>query len=35
MQIAMNHPIAREQEINLHFVALTRCSSNLFWVIYG
>lgn len=35
LSIAMKHPIAREQEINLHFVALTRCAANLYWVIYG
>lgn len=32
LAIAMNHPIAREQELNLHFVALTRCELNLYWV---
>jgi len=32
LPVAMTHPIAREQEINLHFVALTRCAMNLYWV---
>jgi DNA helicase-2/ATP-dependent DNA helicase PcrA len=30
---AMAHPVAKEQEINLHFVALTRSSKNLYWVV--
>jgi superfamily I DNA/RNA helicase len=30
---AMAHPVAKEQEINLHFVALTRSSRNLYWVV--
>jgi superfamily I DNA/RNA helicase len=30
---AMMHPVAKEQEINLHFVALTRSSKNLYWVV--
>jgi hypothetical protein len=30
---AMAHPVAKEQEINLHFVALTRCAKNLYWVV--
>ena len=30
---AMFHPVAKEQEANLHFVALTRSSKNLYWVI--
>ena len=29
---AMEHPIGREQEINLEFVAFTRSCENLFWV---
>jgi len=29
---AMAHPISKEQEINLHFVALTRSNKNLYWV---
>lgn len=32
LEMAMNHPIAREQEINLHFVAITRSAKNLYWV---
>lgn len=28
----MDHPIAKEQEINLHFVAVSRSSQNLYWV---
>jgi superfamily I DNA/RNA helicase len=28
----MEHPIAKEQEINLHFVAVTRSALNLYWV---
>lgn len=32
LAVAMEHPIAREQEINLHFVALTRSAMNLYWV---
>jgi hypothetical protein len=34
LSIAMHHPIAREQEVNLHFVALTRSAMNLTWVVY-
>lgn len=30
--LAMNHPIARKQELNLHFVAITRTKLNLYWV---
>lgn len=33
LEMAMNHPIAREQEINLHFVGLTRSAKNLYWVV--
>jgi len=33
LEVAMKHPIAREQEINLSFVAITRCAKNLFWVV--
>jgi len=33
LPIAMEHPIGREQEINLHFVAVTRSSQNLYWVV--
>lgn len=29
---AMRHPIAKEQEINLVFVGITRSSKNLYWV---
>jgi hypothetical protein len=32
LEICMSHPIAREQEINLHFVAVTRSALNLYWV---
>ena len=32
IQEAMQHPIAREQEINCHFVALTRSALNLYWL---
>jgi len=32
LEVAMKHPIGREQEVNLHFVALTRCMKNLTWV---
>lgn len=32
LEVCMNHPIAREQEINLSFVAVTRSARNLFWV---
>lgn len=31
--IAMSHPIAAIQEVNLHFVAITRSSKNLYWVV--
>lgn len=33
LAIAMGHPIAKEQEINLHFVAITRSARNLYWVV--
>jgi len=33
LSMAMNHPIAKEQETNLHFVAITRSSKNLYWVV--
>ena len=32
LPIAMQHPIGKEQETNLAFVAVTRCAMNLFWV---
>lgn len=32
LDCAMKHPIGREQEINLHFVAITRVASNLYWI---
>jgi superfamily I DNA/RNA helicase len=32
LEMAMNHPIGRIQEGNLHFVGLTRSSRNLYWV---
>lgn len=32
LQLAMSHPISREQEINLKFVAETRSSLNLYYV---
>lgn len=32
LEAAMQHPIGREQEINLHFVGLTRTAMNLYWV---
>jgi len=30
--LAMEHPIAKQQEHNLHFVAITRTKLNLYWV---
>jgi superfamily I DNA/RNA helicase len=33
LEVAMKHPIAKIQEVNLSFVAITRSARNLYWVV--